>query len=62
MSNQSIFDIKVSKVYPLLVHKAVKNGRSKEEVDAVTAWLTGYDMKTLNLDISYAKFFTNAPP
>ena len=31
-----------SKLYPLLVNKAVKKGRTREEVDQVTAWLTGY--------------------
>ena len=46
MPRQSVFDMKVSKVYPLLVAKAQKKGRTKAEVDEVTEWLTGYDMKT----------------
>ena len=31
-----------AKLYPLLVNKAGKKGRTREEVDQVTAWLTGY--------------------
>ena len=61
MPGQSIFDMKVSKVYPLLVAKAERKGRTKAEVDAVTAWLTGYDMAAVDMDITYAEFFRNAP-
>ena len=61
MPRQSVFDMKVSKVYPLLVAKAERKGRTKAEVDEVTAWLTGYDMKTADLDVTYAEFFNNAP-
>ena len=61
MARQSIFDMKVSKVYPLLVQKAERKGRTKDEVDQVTAWLTGYDMKTVDMDVSYAEFFENVP-
>ncbi len=61
MPRQSVFDMKVSKVYPLLVAKAEKKGRTKAEVDEVTSWLTGYDMESANLDVSYAEFFNNSP-
>lgn len=61
MARQSVFDMKVSKVYPLLVAKAERKGRTKAEVDEVIAWLTGYDMEDVDLDISYAEFFNNAP-
>ena len=61
MPRQSVFDMKVSKVYPLLVAKAEKKGRSRAEVDEVTAWLTGYDMSSVDLDMTYAEFFNNAP-
>ena len=61
MPKQSVFEMKVSKVYPLLVAKAERKGRTKAEVDQVTAWLTGYDMKTADLDVTYAEFFNNAP-
>ena len=61
MPRQSVFDMKVSKVYPLLVAKAEKKGRTRAEVDEVTSWLTGYDMETTDLDVTYAEFFDNAP-
>ena len=39
--------MKFSKIYPLLVQKAERKNRSKEEVDEVICWLTGYDRKGL---------------
>ena len=54
-----------SKIYPLLVNKAVKKGRSKEEVDEVICWLTGYHPEDLErmaeTSINYEDFFHNAP-
>ena len=61
MPRQSVSDMKVSRVYPLLVQKAEKKGRTKAEVDEITAWLTGYDMETADLDITYRDFFDRAP-
>lgn len=61
MPRQSIFEMKVSKVYPLLVQKAERKGRTKEEVDAVIRWLTGYDMQEVDQDMTYGDFFVNAP-
>ena len=61
MARQSIYDMKVSKIYPLLVRKAERKGRSKAEVDEIINWLTGYDMNTVDQEISYAEFFENAP-
>ncbi|MBR7044666.1 MAG: DUF2200 domain-containing protein [Lachnospiraceae bacterium] len=61
MPRQSVFDMKLSKVYPLLIAKAERKGRTREEVDRVTSWLTGYDMGSLDLDLSYREFFDMAP-
>ena len=61
MPRKTIIEMKVSEVYPLLVQKAERKGRSKAEVDQVTAWLTGYDMASADLDVSYAEFFERAP-
>ena len=61
MPRQSIFDMQFSKVYPLLVQKAKRKGRTREEVDAVIAWLTGYDMASADLDAPCRAFFDNAP-
>lgn len=62
---EKLFNIKLSKIYPLLVAKAQKKNRSEEEVIACITWLTGYDeekIKDLLLsDITYKDFFVNAP-
>ena len=61
MSRQSIFDMQFLKVYPLLVQKAERKGRTREEVDAVIAWLTGYEMANVDLNVTCREFFDNAP-
>ena len=61
MARQSIFDMKVSKIYPLLLQKVERKGRSKEELDAAIAWLTGYDMTQVDQDMTYGEFFEQAP-
>ena len=61
MTRQSVFEMKVGKVYPLLVQKAEHKGRTKEEVDTVIAWLTGWDMSAVDMEMSYVDFFINAP-
>lgn len=61
MARQSIFDMKVSKVYPLLVQKAERKGRTKEEVDTIIHWLTGYDMNDADQEMTYGEFFEHAP-
>ena len=61
MPRKSIFDMKLSQVYPLLIAKAERKGRTKAEVDAVTQWLTGYDMSAVDPDVTYAAFFRDAP-
>lgn len=42
MPRQSIFDMKLSKIYPLLLQKVEKKERNREELDSVISWLTGY--------------------
>ena len=61
MARQSIFDMKVSKVYPLLLQKVERKGRTKVELDAVITRLTGYDMEQVDQDMTYGAFFENAP-
>jgi hypothetical protein len=52
-------------VYPLYVQKAEKKGRTQHEVDAIIAWLTGYDAPGLRAQIDgqrdFESFFANAP-
>ena len=61
MARKSIFEMKVSEVYPLLVRKAERKGRTKEEVDEIIAWLLGYDMEEADQTVSYGAFFEKAP-
>jgi hypothetical protein len=52
-------------VYPLYIKKADRKGRTKEEVDEVIYWLTGYDKKSLQKQIDckadFETFFAEAP-
>ena len=65
MPRADVTQMPFSKLYPLLVNKAVKKGRTREEVDQVTAWLTGYTPEDIarleQSDTSYGDFFRNAP-
>ena len=65
MPRPDVTQMPFSKLYPLLVNKAEKKGRSREEVDQVTTWLTGYTAEELarleQSDLCYGAFFQNAP-
>ena len=65
MPRMDVTEMPFAKLYPLLVAKAEKKGRTREEVDQVTAWLTGYPPEELarleQSDASYGDFFRNAP-
>ncbi len=65
MTNDRVFKMAFSKVYPLLVQKAERKGRSKSEVDTVICWLTGYVNSGLQAqiekNIDYETFFSEAP-
>ena len=65
MSNEKVFQMNLQKVYPLLVAKAEKKGRTRAEVDQVTCWLTGYSQEQLaallESGIPYGDFFRQAP-
>ena len=54
-------DMKVSRIYPLLVAKAERKGRTKAEVDEIIQWLTGYEMGAVDQEMTYAEFFEKAP-
>lgn len=60
-----IYKMLFSSVYPLYVQKAEKKGRTKEEVNTVICWLTGYDQKGLQQQIEkksdFETFFARAP-
>ena len=65
MRPEKVFAIKFSSLYPLYVNKAEAKGRSKEEVDRVIGWLTGYDADALRRQIGSENdleaFFAQAP-
>ena len=65
MKNEKVFAMKFSRVYPLLVAKAQRKGRTKEEVDQIICWLTGYNceqlQEQLNKEVDYRTFFEQAP-
>lgn len=60
-----IFTTAFSKVYPMYIQKAEKKGQTKEEVDRVICWLTGYDEHGLQAqiekEVDFEAFFSEAP-
>ncbi|TKR30677.1 DUF2200 domain-containing protein [Luteimonas gilva] len=65
MPQHRIFATKFASVYPLYVQKAERKNRTKEEVDQVIRWLTGYDPAGLQRQIDQGNdietFFAQAP-
>lgn len=65
MDNHKVYDMKFEKVYPLLVQKAERKGRTKDEVDEIIFWMTGYDeaglAQVLEQEKNYREFFEEAP-
>lgn len=62
--NQRIAKMTFATVYPLYLTKIEKKGRTKEELDKVIGWLTGYDNKKLqellNENVTFETFFQQA--
>ena len=65
MAKNRVFGIKFASVYPLYVQKAERKNRTKEEVDQIICWLTGYDQAGLRQQIKKENdletFFAQAP-
>ena len=65
MAKPKIYTMSFSKVYPLYITKVKKKGRSKEEVDEIITWLTGYSKQEiesiLKNETDFENFFKNAP-
>ena len=65
MAGHRIFKTSVASVYPHYVKKAEKKGRSKEEVDQILCWLTGYAPEELDRQLEqgtdFETFFAQAP-
>ncbi|HWA10106.1 MAG TPA: aldo/keto reductase [Opitutaceae bacterium] len=60
-----LLTVPVAKVYPYYVAKAEKKGRTKQEVDAIISWLTGYNQRQLEGELKkqtdFETFFQAAP-
>lgn len=65
MDKPRIYTMSFSSVYPLYIQKAERKGRTKEEVDQIIFWLTGYDESSLQQQITeevdMESFFKQAP-
>ena len=60
-----IFTMPFAKVYPLYIQKAERKNRTKEEVDRIICWLTGYDeaglQRQIDAEHNFERFFAEAP-
>ena len=65
MTNEEIYGMLFTKVFPMLIAKAERKGRKKEEVYEITEWLTGYSEDNIDnalaSEMTYGEFFLNAP-
>ncbi|MBC1568625.1 DUF2200 domain-containing protein [Listeria sp. FSL L7-0478] len=65
MKKPRIYTMSFASVYPLYIQKVEKKDRTKEEVDEIIFWLTGYDQASLqqaiDQEIDFETFFAEAP-
>ena len=65
MSEHKIYKMSFSSVYPHYITKAERKERTKEEVDEIILWLTGYSeeelKKQINKEVNFEEFFEQAP-
>lgn len=65
MDNARVFRYTFASIYPMYIQKVEKKSRTKEELDTVLFWLTGYNKKTLQQQIDrktdLETFFAEAP-
>ena len=65
MKKEKVFALRFASIYPLYIKKAEAKGRTKEDVDTIIFWLTGYDEQTLEQQIDKRSdletFFAQAP-
>ena len=65
MTKHRIYSMSFASVYPLYIAKAEKKGRTKDEVDEIVRWLTGYTQRELEEQIEkqtdFENFFAHAP-
>ena len=65
MPRHRVFGMKFASVYPMYVAKAERKNRTKQEVDQIVCWLTGYDRAGLRQQIEQENdlktFFAQSP-
>lgn len=65
MTRPRIFGMSFASIYPLYVTKVERKGRSRDDVDRVVSWLTGYDQAGLEQaiadEVDLETFFDQAP-
>ncbi|EHF3619968.1 DUF2200 domain-containing protein [Listeria innocua] len=65
MKKPRIYTMSFASVYPLYIQKVEKKDRTREEVDEIIFWLTGYDQaslqKAIDQEIDFETFFEQAP-
>nr|WP_300149809.1 DUF2200 domain-containing protein [Propionicimonas sp.] len=65
MPGHRIFAISFASVYPLYVTKVERKDRTRQELDEVICWLTGYDAaglaKAIATEVDLETFFAEAP-
>ena len=65
MAGHKIYKMSFSSVYPHYLAKAERKNRTKEEVDEIIRWLTGYSQEELKAqienEVNFEEFFDQAP-
>ena len=65
MDSEKVYQMSFGNIYPLLTGKAIRKGRTSEEVDQIITWLTGYGTeeikRAVDSGICYGDFFRQAP-
>lgn len=62
--NEQVANMVFAKIYPFYLNRIIKNGRTKEELNQVIKWLTGYDdaqlQQLIDKKVTFGTFFENA--
>lgn len=65
METEKVYAMPFAKIYPMLVEKAARKGRTQAEVDEIIGWLTGYSVPQIEAAVQngtlYGDFFRDAP-
>ncbi|RYD14560.1 MAG: DUF2200 domain-containing protein [Lysobacteraceae bacterium] len=65
MRIEKVFAMPFANLYPLYLKKVASKGRSREELDAVIGWLTGYGTSEIEQQVGSGNdleaFFATAP-